>query len=52
VSWPPFTSTSNQRIQFTLQPPTILTNFRTTECGYWISTYEAAFTSTTFTPAL
>jgi len=52
LAWPPLSPTSNMRIEFTLQQPAILTNFRTTECAFWISTYKAAFTSTTFTPAL
>jgi len=40
------------RMQFTLQQPSILTNFRVNECAFWISTYEAAFTDPAFQPSL
>jgi para-nitrobenzyl esterase len=52
LSWPSFSATDNVRIQFTLQPPTIITNFRADECAFWISTYEAAFTDPAFQPSL
>jgi para-nitrobenzyl esterase len=51
-AWPSFSSSSNERMQFTLQGPSLVTNFHATECAYWISTYEAAFTDPGFQPAL
>jgi para-nitrobenzyl esterase len=52
LAWPSFSTSSNQRIQFTLQAPTIVSNFHATECAYWISTYESAFTDPGFQPSL
>jgi para-nitrobenzyl esterase len=52
LSWPGFSSSSNQRVQFTLQGPSVLSNFHATECAYWISTYEAAFSDPLFHPSL
>jgi para-nitrobenzyl esterase len=49
LSWPTFSATSNQRMQFTLQP-SIVQNFRAAECTFWIGWYEIAFAATT--PAL
>jgi para-nitrobenzyl esterase len=49
LKWPTFSGTSNQRMQFTLQP-SIVQNFRSAECMFWIGQYEMAFAATT--PAL
>jgi para-nitrobenzyl esterase len=43
LDWPSFSATSDQRIQFTLEPPTIVQDFRKPECSFWIGQYEAAF---------
>jgi carboxylesterase type B len=51
-SWPSFSASSNQRMQFTLQGPSVVSNFHATECAYWISTYEAAFNAPGFVPSL
>jgi para-nitrobenzyl esterase len=51
-AWPSFSASSNQRMQFTLQGPSIVSNFHATECAYWISTYESAFTDPGFRPSL
>jgi para-nitrobenzyl esterase len=42
LMWPPFTAASNQRMQFTLTP-SVVTNFRASECTFWIGQYEAQF---------
>jgi para-nitrobenzyl esterase len=52
LAWPSFSASSNQRMQFTLQGPSVLSNFHATECAYWISTYESAFTNPGFQPSL
>jgi para-nitrobenzyl esterase len=52
LAWPTFSATHDMRMQFTLQQPSILTNFRVNECAFWISTYEAAFTDPAFQPSL
>jgi para-nitrobenzyl esterase len=52
LTWPSFSASSNKRMQFTLQQPTVVTNFHANECAYWISTYEAAFTDPGFRPSL
>jgi para-nitrobenzyl esterase len=52
LSWPSFSASKNERLQLSLEEPTIITNFRATECGYWISIYEAAFTDPGFQPSL
>ena len=52
LAWPAFSATANERMQFTLQGPSVITNFRTSECAFWISTYEAAFTDPAFQPSL
>jgi carboxylesterase type B len=44
LMWPPFTATSDQRMQFTLQP-SVVTGFREAECNFWIGQYEAMFTN-------
>jgi para-nitrobenzyl esterase len=44
LMWPPFTPTSDQRMQFTTQP-SVVANFRAAECNFWISQYEAMFTN-------
>jgi para-nitrobenzyl esterase len=44
LMWPPFTASSDQRMQFTLQP-SVVENFRAAECNFWISQYEATFTN-------
>jgi para-nitrobenzyl esterase len=51
-AWPTFSSSSNQRMQFTLQAPSVVENFHAAECAYWISTYESAFTDPGFQPSL
>jgi para-nitrobenzyl esterase len=51
-AWPSFSTSSNQRMQFTLQGPSVVSNFHATECAYWISTYESAFTDPGFLPSL
>ncbi len=51
-AWPSFSTSSNQRMQFTLQAPSVVSNFHATECAYWISTYESAFTNPGFQPSL
>jgi para-nitrobenzyl esterase len=52
LAWPTFSSSNNLRMQFTLQAPTVVTNFHAAECAYWISTYEAAFNDPGFKPSL
>ena len=52
LAWPTFSATTNVRMQFTLQQPSIITDFRTNECAFWISTYQAAFTDPAFQPSL
>jgi para-nitrobenzyl esterase len=52
LTWPSFSTSSNQRMQFTLQGPSVVANFHATECTYWISTYESAFTGPGFQPSL
>jgi para-nitrobenzyl esterase len=42
LTWPQFSATSNQRMQFTLQP-SVVTNFRAAECSFWIGLYESMF---------
>jgi para-nitrobenzyl esterase len=51
-AWPSFSTSSNQRMQFTLQAPSVVSNFHATECAYWISRYESAFTDPGFQPSL
>jgi para-nitrobenzyl esterase len=51
-AWPSFSTSDNQRMQFTLQGPSVVSNFHATECAYWISTYESAFTDPGFQPSL
>ncbi len=51
-AWPAFSTSSNQRMQFTLQAPSVVENFHASECAYWISTYESAFTDPGFQPSL
>ncbi len=51
-AWPSFSASSNQRMQFTLQGPSVVSNFHATECAYWISTYESAFADPGFQPSL
>ena len=51
-AWPTFSASSNQRMQFTLQAPSVVANFHASECAYWISTYESAFTDPAFQPSL
>jgi para-nitrobenzyl esterase len=51
-TWPSFSASNNRRMQFTLEGPSIVLNFHATECAYWISTYEAAFTDPGFQPSL
>jgi para-nitrobenzyl esterase len=51
-AWPSFSAANNQRMQFTLQGPSIVANFHATECAYWISTYESAFGDPGFQPSL
>jgi para-nitrobenzyl esterase len=52
LSWPGFSASSNQRMQFALDGPSVLSNFHATTCAYWISTYEAAFGDPLFRPSL
>jgi para-nitrobenzyl esterase len=52
LAWPAFTSTSDQRMQFTLEGPGLVSNFHATECAYWIGRYEAAFSDPSFRPSL
>ena len=52
LSWPMFSASSNVRMQFTLQGPSVVTGFRSAECAFWISYYEAAFTNPAFEPSL
>jgi para-nitrobenzyl esterase len=51
-AWPSFSTSNNQRMQFTLQGPSVVPNFHAAECAYWISTYESAFTDPGFQPSL
>jgi para-nitrobenzyl esterase len=44
LMWPKFSATSNMRMQFTLQP-SVVSNFRAAECGFWIGLYESMFTA-------
>jgi para-nitrobenzyl esterase len=41
--WPKFGSQNDQRVQFALPAPSILTGFRESECNFWIGMYEAQF---------
>jgi carboxylesterase type B len=50
--WPAFTTTSDPRMQFTLDGGSIVSGFHATECAYWIGRYEAAFTDPAFQPSL
>ena len=52
LAWPAFSASSNQRMQFDLRGPSIVSNFHATECAYWISTYESAFGDPNFKPSL
>jgi len=42
LAWPAYTERQNVRINFALQP-TIVTDFRASECAFWRSLYAAAF---------
>ncbi len=42
LTWPPFTATSDQRMQFALQP-SVVSNFRAAECNFWIGQYVSMF---------
>jgi para-nitrobenzyl esterase len=44
LMWPKFSATANERMQFTLMP-SVVSGFRSAECTFWISQYEAAFGS-------
>jgi para-nitrobenzyl esterase len=44
LAWPKFTAASNQRMQFTLMP-SVVSNFRATECTFWIGLYESQFSA-------
>jgi para-nitrobenzyl esterase len=48
LAWPKFTATSNQRMQFTLQP-SVVSNFRAPECTFWIGLYESQFAAPSVT---
>jgi para-nitrobenzyl esterase len=50
LKWPTFSASSNERMQFTLQEPTVISNFRSAECTFWIGQYQAAFGSALSTP--
>ena len=52
LAWPAFTPTSDQRMQFTLQGPGVVSDFHATECAYWIGRYQAAFSDPAFQPSL
>ncbi len=44
LAWPKFSATSDQRMQFSIQPPpSVLSNFRSSECKFWIGQYESMF---------
>jgi para-nitrobenzyl esterase len=43
--WPKFSAQNDQRIQFALPAPSILTGFRESECNFWIGFYEQEFPS-------
>jgi hypothetical protein len=38
-------------MQFTLQGPSVVANFHATECAYWITKYEAAFSDPAYVPS-
>ena len=42
-SWPAFTASANVRINFALQAPTIVNNFRAAECAFWQMGYAMQF---------
>ncbi|HLK41500.1 MAG TPA: carboxylesterase/lipase family protein [Polyangiaceae bacterium] len=42
LMWPKFSAMNDQRMQFTLMP-SVVTGFRSAECMFWISRYEAQF---------
>ena len=52
LAWPRFSASTNQRMQFSLEGPSLVSSFHATECAYWISTYEAAFNDPAFKPSL
>jgi para-nitrobenzyl esterase len=43
LTWPTFSAQNDQRMQFALPAPSILTGFRAAECDFWISLYEEQF---------
>jgi para-nitrobenzyl esterase len=43
LAWPKFSAQNDQRIQFALPTPSILTGFRESECNFWIGLYEQQF---------
>jgi para-nitrobenzyl esterase len=52
LAWPPFSASNDQRMQFTLQGPGLISNFHAAQCAYWIGQYEAAFSDPAFQPSL
>jgi para-nitrobenzyl esterase len=45
LAWPTFSAASDQRIQFTTQP-SVVDNFRSNECAFWITMYQSMFAGT------
>ncbi|HEX8106279.1 MAG TPA: carboxylesterase/lipase family protein [Kofleriaceae bacterium] len=43
LSWPAFSESANVRINFALQQPTIVNDFRATECAFWRMGYALQF---------
>ncbi len=43
LAWPKFSAQNDQRMQFALPAPSVLTGFREAECNFWIGLYEQQF---------
>jgi para-nitrobenzyl esterase len=43
LAWPKFSASNDQRMQFELPTPSVVTGFRSAECAFWIGQYEAQF---------
>ena len=43
LAWPKFSASNDQRMDFQLPAPSVVTGFRSAECAFWISEYESQF---------
>jgi hypothetical protein len=41
VTWPPFTTASDQRLEFDTGAETVVTSFRSHECALWRTFYDS-----------